>query len=100
MRARQNGKSVIIIEEDKLGGTCLNRGCIPTKSMVQSTRVNDLINSADIFGIENATGHISMEKIIDRKDGVVNTLVSGIEASMKKHNIKVLNGRGRGYDEK
>ena len=100
IRASQNGKSVIIIEEDKLGGTCLNRGCIPTKSMVQSTRVNDLINSADIFGIENATGQISMEKIIDRKDGVVNTLVSGIEASMKKHNIKVLNGRGRGHDEK
>lgn len=99
IRASQNGKKVILIEEDTLGGTCLNRGCIPTKSMVQSTKVSDLIKNADVFGIEDASGLISMNKIIDRKEGVVNTLVSGLNASMKKHNIEVLNGRGKANDE-
>lgn len=99
IRASQNGKKVILIEEDTLGGTCLNRGCIPTKSMVQSTKVSDLIKNADIFGIEDASGLISMNKIIDRKEGVVKTLVSGLNASMKKHNIQVLNGRGKANNE-
>lgn len=94
IRARQNGRSVILIEEDKLGGTCLNRGCIPTKSMVQSVKVNDLIQNADVFGIEEATGKVSMKKIINRKNQVVETLVGGLEASMKQRSIKVIRGHG------
>lgn len=100
IRASQRGKSVIIIEEDNLGGTCLNRGCIPTKSMVQSTKVKDIIDIADIFGVENASGNLNMNKIIDRKENVVKTLVSGLNCSMDKHNIKVLRGRGKANDEK
>lgn len=100
IRASQLGKSVIIVEEDTLGGTCLNRGCIPTKSMVQSTKVNDIIKNAEIFGIENASGNISMQKIIDRKNSVVKILVSGLNCSMAKHDITVLNGRGIANDEK
>lgn len=99
IRASQLGKSVIIIEEDKLGGTCLNRGCIPTKSMVQSTKVFDIIKDAELFGIENASGSYSMQKIIDRKNTVVDTLVSGLNASMKNHKITVLNGRGIARDK-
>lgn len=100
IRASQNGKSVILIEEDSLGGTCLNRGCIPTKSLVQSTKVKDIIQEASIFGIEEASGRLSMEKVIDRKNGVVRSLVAGLEASMDKHHIRVLAGRGRARDEK
>ena len=100
IRASQLGKSVIIVEEDTLGGTCLNRGCIPTKSMVQSTKVHDLIKNAEIFGIENASGNISMQKIIDRKNNVVKTLVFGLNCSMADHNITVLNGRGTANDKK
>lgn len=94
IRARQNGRSVILIEEDTLGGTCLNRGCIPTKSMVQSVKVNDLIKNAEVFGIEDSTGKVSMKKIIDRKNKVVGTLVGGLESSMKHHSIKVIRGHG------
>ncbi len=100
IRASQNGKSVILIEEDSLGGTCLNRGCIPTKSLVESTKVKDTIEDAAIFGIEEASGRLSMEKVIDRKDSVVRSLVAGLETSMDKHDIKVLAGRGRARDEK
>lgn len=100
IRASQNGKNVILIEKDELGGTCLNRGCIPTKSMVQSTKVSDIIKKAEIFGIEDASGLISMEKIIDRKNNVVNTLVSGLNSSMKKHKINVIKGEASINDEK
>ncbi len=94
IRARQNGRSVILIEEDRLGGTCLNRGCIPTKSMVQSVKVKDMIDEAHVFGIEDAQGVFSMKKIIDRKNKVVDTLVSGLEHSMKQREIKVIKGHG------
>lgn len=100
IHASQLGKSVIIVEEDNLGGTCLNRGCIPTKSMVQSLKVNDIIKNAEIFGIENGSGSISMKKLIDRKDKVVKNLVFGLNCSMAKHDIIVLNGRGIANDEK
>ena len=100
IRASQKGKSVILIEEDELGGTCLNRGCIPTKSMVQSTYIKDLFDKADIFGLENTSAKLSIEKVMDRKDQVVSTLVSGIQASMEKNKIKVLYGTGRAHSEK
>ncbi len=100
IRATQRGKKVILIEEDELGGTCLNRGCIPTKSMVQSTRVKDLVDAADIYGIEGASGICSMEKIVERKNTVVKTLISGLNCSMQKRNITVLRGHGSIYDAK
>lgn len=99
IRASQNGKKVMLIEEDKLGGTCLNRGCIPTKSMVQSTNVHELIKEAGIFGIESSRPEISLDRVIDRKDQVVGSLIAGIESSMDKHRIEVLKGRGRGHSK-
>lgn len=100
IRSSQRGKKTIIIEEDSLGGTCLNRGCIPTKSMVQSTRTLDTVNEADLFGIDTVKGKVQMDKIIDRKDNVVSTLVSGLDMSMDKHDIKVLRGHGSINDAK
>lgn len=100
VRASQRGKKTILIEYDKLGGTCLNRGCIPTKSMVQSTRVIDTINEADIFGIHTDCFSVSMNKIIDRKNEVVDTLVSGLDSSMDRHGITVLRGKGTVNDAK
>ena len=100
VRASQRGKKTIIIEYDNLGGTCLNRGCIPTKSMVQSTRVIDTIKEADVFGIMEAECKPSMEKIIDRKAQVVKTLVNGLNGSMDRHSITVLRGKGIARDAK
>lgn len=100
VRASQRNKKTILIECDKLGGTCLNRGCIPTKSMVQSTRVLDTIKEADIFGMMGAECQIDMEKIMDRKNEVVSTLVGGLDASMENHSITVLRGKGSIKDAK
>lgn len=100
IRASQRGKKTILIEADKLGGTCLNRGCIPTKSMVQSTRVLDTIHEANIFGMMEASCKIDMNKIIERKNEVVTTLVSGLNNSMLNHDIIVLHGKGTAKDEK
>ena len=101
IRASQRGKKTILIEQDRLGGTCLNRGCIPTKSMVQSTRTMDTLRYADVFGVLGGIqARYSMEKVMDRKNQVVNTLVSGLDASMVKHNITVLRGHGSALDEK
>ena len=100
IRASQRGKKTIIIEYDNLGGTCLNRGCIPTKSMVQSTRVLDTIKEASIFGMMDASCKIEMNKIMDRKQQVVSTLVGGLNCSMDKHGITVLRGKGKIHDAK
>lgn len=100
IRASQRGKKTIVIEYDQLGGTCLNRGCIPTKSMVQSTRVLDTIKEADLFGMMGADCTIDMGKVMDRKAGVVSTLVGGLNNSMDRHNITVLRGKGVIRDEK
>jgi dihydrolipoyl dehydrogenase len=66
IRAAQAGFKVLIIEEDKLGGTCLNYGCIPTKSLVNSIDIIDKIKNADEFGIEVQPIKISLQKIMDR----------------------------------
>ena len=100
VRASQRNKKTILIEYDKLGGTCLNRGCIPTKSMVQSTRVLDTIKEADIFGMTGADCRIDMNKIMDRKNEVVSTLVGGLDSSMENHGITVLRGKGTIKDAK
>ena len=100
IRASQRGKKTILIEADKLGGTGLNRGCIPTKSMVESTRVMDAVKEAGLFGMMDADCTVNMGKVMDRKNQVVGTLVSGLDASMERHGITVLRGKGSARDEK
>lgn len=99
IRAAQVGLKVLIVEEDRLGGTCLNYGCIPTKALVNSVDVLGKIKSADEFGFEVDPIKISMQKIIDRKSEVVNTLVSGIEYLMQVNKIEYINGKAAVQDE-
>ena len=94
IRASQRGKKTILIEADQLGGTCLNRGCIPTKALVQATRVQDTVREAEVFGILGAQCRADLPKMMDRKNQVVSTLISGLDSSMDKHGITVLRGRG------
>ena len=91
--AAQHGKSVILAERKALGGTCLNVGCIPTKTLIKSAEVLDEIRHASDFGIVADTAvHADMNAIIDRKNKVVRKLVAGISYLMKKNNIKVISG--------
>ena len=95
IRAAQGGKKVIIIEESRLGGTCLNHGCIPTKALVSSVDVLEKIKNAKSFGLEVQDYKFSLKKIMKRKNEVVDTLVSGIEHLMKANKIEYINGKAQ-----
>jgi dihydrolipoamide dehydrogenase len=98
IRAAQHNKSVLIIEEDRLGGTCLNYGCIPTKALVSTVDVIEKIRHAEGFGLEPLEVKFSLEKIMQRKNGVVDTLVSGIEHLMTSHQIEYIKGKAEVKD--
>lgn len=91
--AAKNGLQTVIIEADELGGTCLNRGCIPTKTLCRHAEVMDTLLHADAFGIKQ-TGSIEVDynRVINRKDEVVNQLRAGIDTLMKQPGIQLLHG--------
>jgi len=93
IRAAQKGLKVLLIERDTVGGTCLNRGCIPTKSLVYDTK---LFKAAKTSSILAGTEHLSLDtsKMTARKRRVVQTLVRGLESIIKSHNIELSSGRG------
>ncbi|QIW79072.1 dihydrolipoyl dehydrogenase [Bacillus tequilensis] len=92
--AAQQGRNVLLIDKVRLGGTCLNEGCIPTKSLLESANVLDKIKHADRFGIELPAGAISVDwnKMQTRKQQVVSQLVQGVQYLMKKNQIQVVKG--------
>ncbi|WP_163855626.1 dihydrolipoyl dehydrogenase [Paenibacillus elgii] len=95
IRAAQLGKSVAIVEQDKLGGTCLHRGCIPSKALLRSAEVFALMKDSDKFGIGAEAVTLDFSKVASRKDAVVEQLYSGLQFLMKKHKITVFQGKGR-----
>ena len=95
IRAAQLGMEVIILEDSRLGGICLNWGCIPTKALLKSAETYDLIQHADDFGIKVKDITYDFDAIIKRSRNVSEKLSSGIEYLMQKHNIKVIKGKGR-----
>lgn len=96
----KRGLKVILVEKDSLGGTCLNRGCIPTKALVKSSEICHNVKHAELFGIEGETSPIvNMKKVIARKNDVVDKLVSGVEYLMEKNSIQVIKGHARFISE-
>lgn len=95
IRGAQLGGDIIIIEDTEVGGTCLNRGCIPTKTLIASAEALENIRNAEEFGIE-IKGEIafSMARMMERKDRVVRNLVSGIRSLFKNHGVNLIEGRG------
>lgn len=100
IRAAQLGAKVCLVEVDKLGGTCLNRGCIPTKALYRNAELINNLKSADEFGILVSDFKIDIEKIQERKQNVIDQLHSGIEQLMKANNIEVLKGKASFKDSK
>lgn len=95
IRAAQLGKKVVIIEKGDIGGTCLNRGCIPTKTLHASAKLYTKMKKADQFGI-NASGlSIDLSKIIDRKNRIVNQLRKGLEYLFKENKIDLMRGEAK-----
>ena len=93
--AAKRGLEVTLVEKDELGGTCLNRGCIPTKALLAVSDHLAEIREAGQFGIIVPEGiAIDFPSIFERKDKVVSTLTGGIGYLMQANNVKVLNGYG------
>ncbi|OIK07665.1 dihydrolipoyl dehydrogenase [Bacillus sp. MUM 116] len=92
--AAQQGQEVTIIDQGSLGGTCLNEGCMPTKSLLHSVEVYSQFKHAKDFGILLPDGQIEMDwnLVLKRKNKIVSTLVQGIQYLMKKNKIKVIKG--------
>lgn len=95
IHASHLGAKVALVEQDKLGGTCLNRGCIPTKALARSAEVLLEARRANDFGIEANNIRIDFPKIMARKNNIVSQLVSGVEQLMKTNRISVYRGTGR-----
>ncbi|MCM3171375.1 dihydrolipoyl dehydrogenase [Paenibacillus sp. MER 99-2] len=95
IRAAQLGKQVVIIEKDKLGGTCLHRGCIPSKALLRSAEVYAEIQESETYGIETTGATLVFPKVQARKDAIVEQLHQGVQYLMKKNKIQVVHAKGR-----
>src|SRR5690554_3041703 len=93
IRCARNGLKTVLIEKDRLGGTCLNRGCIPTKTLVAVASFLSKIKRADEFGINISHYELSLERIRAKKEQIVSSLVQGIKFLMKKNKIRVIEGK-------
>lgn len=95
LKAAQMGARVTVVEDDEVGGTCLNYGCIPTKTLIASSEALALAKHLDSFGIEfNGTVTPNMEKILERKNKVIKTQVKGIRSLFKSWGVDLKEGRG------
>ncbi|MBI5887745.1 MAG: dihydrolipoyl dehydrogenase [Deltaproteobacteria bacterium] len=94
IRAAQLGAGVALVEKDRIGGTCLNRGCIPTKALYYSAKNLLAARRAAEFGVNVGNISFDMAKAVERKDGVVKKLVSGVEQLLKGNGVEVLKGDG------
>jgi dihydrolipoamide dehydrogenase len=96
IRAAQVGLKTALVEKDKeLGGTCLLRGCIPTKELLHSAEVVETVRQAEEFGVSVSGVNFHFDAVQKRKDRIVRKLAKGVEYLMKKNKITVFNGTGR-----
>ena len=96
LRSAQLGKTVALIEKDKLGGTCLHRGCIPTKALLHSAEIADNTSEAATFGVNATFGSIDMPKVNSYRDSIVDKLFKGLTGLVGSgKNITVVSGEGR-----
>lgn len=95
LRSAQLGKSVALVEKDKLGGTCLHRGCIPTKALLHSAEIADNTREAESFGVNASFHSIDMPKVNSYRDGIIDKLFKGLTGLVNSKNITVVAGEGR-----
>ena len=95
LRAAQLGKSVALIEADKLGGTCLHNGCIPTKALLHAAELADNAREGAHFGVHSTLDRIDMAGVNQYKDSVIGGLYKGLQGLIKSRKITVVEGYGR-----
>jgi dihydrolipoamide dehydrogenase len=94
IRAAQLGLKAVVVEADRVGGLCLNWGCIPSKALLWNAELVHLFKDAEDFGITYDALRIDMGKAVDRSRKVVDRMVKGVEFLLKKNKVPVINGRG------
>ncbi|WP_088104743.1 dihydrolipoyl dehydrogenase [Halalkalibacter urbisdiaboli] len=95
IRAAQYGLKVAIVEKDKLGGTCLHKGCIPSKALLRSAEVFATVKRADDFGVSTSGVSLDFSKVQKRKETIIKQLYQGVKQLMNKGKIDVFEGTGR-----
>ncbi|MBO5926683.1 MAG: dihydrolipoyl dehydrogenase [Clostridia bacterium] len=90
-RAGHAGLKTLVIEKREFGGVCLNEGCVPSKTFLNSAKVFDYANHADAYGVK-VSGKTSIDQkfVVERKNGVVKMLVSGVKAQLKRNKVKMI----------
>src|SRR5690242_3180990 len=104
IRAGQLGIDTVLVEGNKLGGTCLNIGCIPSKALIHAAdefaRVTRFASGGSPLGISLAAPQLDLARTMQWQDGVVGRLTGGVAALLKKANVKIVTGWARFRDGK
>lgn len=91
--AAESGKKVLLVNGGRLGGTCLNEGCIPTKCMVRDAEVANLCRNSEEYGVKEVKYELDFSKVVERKEQVVLQLREGVASLLAKAKVTVLEGR-------
>ncbi|MBO0828221.1 MAG: dihydrolipoyl dehydrogenase [Streptosporangiales bacterium] len=94
-RAAELGMTVAVVEKDKFGGTCLHRGCIPTKALLHAAEIADQARESETFGVRASLDGIDIAKVHEYKDGVVGGLYKGLTGLARSHKVAMIEGEGR-----
>src|SRR5699024_4705867 len=100
IRSAKEGKKTALVEKDLLGGTCLNRGCIPSKTLLSHADIVDKLKKAEKRGIETESITFNWGKMHAHKEDVIKTLQNGIKGLMRAGNIDVYSGEGQIFTDK
>ncbi len=100
LEAAKRGMSVTLFNGDRLGGTCLNEGCIPTKCLCRNSEMVMQLREAEKFGIDDFTFMLDYNKVVDRKREVTDTLRNGIAAMLKSAKVNVVESKGSFKDQR
>ena len=98
LEAIKLGKTAAIVEVDEMGGTCLNRGCIPTKTILETAATIEKIEEAAEFAVSiNAKPEVDREKLLARKGEIIGTLKGGLEMLVSSSGVKIIKGEGSNF---
>jgi dihydrolipoyl dehydrogenase len=95
LRAAELGRRVVLIEKDRVGGTCLHRGCIPTKALLHAAEIADLAAGSEAFGVRATFDGIDMTGVHAYKDKVVDRLWKGLQSTLASRKVEIVYGEGR-----
>ncbi|MBJ2329543.1 dihydrolipoyl dehydrogenase [Schaalia cardiffensis] len=95
LRAAQLGMKVALVEGDKVGGTCLHRGCIPTKAYLHAAETADAVRESETFGILSSFQGVDMAKVGAYRDSVITKLYKGLQGLLSSRKVEIVSGWGR-----